>query len=406
MRGYSLDSQVKLLTGYCENKAFKVVKEFKIAESASKELGRKVFHELLDYINHNNVTHLAVEKTDRLTRNMRDAVVINDWLEADPLRKLHLVKENIMLEKDSKSDVKFMWSIHLAVAKKYTDNLREEAMKGWAEKLAQGWLPSVPPPGYMTVTDGGKRIHVPDPETRPLILQAFKKYLEPGESIKSVTEYMKAIGVRTRWGRPQTKSNVQLMLLNPFYVGINRFNGNDYPGAQEQIIPKAIYRRVQDKLKGGRPRLLAKHNSPLKGLIRCVDCGSVVTWQKQKAHYYGSCRRLSDGCKKTKLLRQDNVETLVLTMLEQLVCPSEAVIAWVADSAQRQHKDDIENREKLVASIRQQMDRIGRMEDRLYDDKLAGEISQSKYEEKHGHFMKEKTELNERLEKMDQSGGR
>ena len=46
-----------------------------------------------------------------------------------------------------------MWNIHLAVAEKYTDNLREEAMKGWAEKLAQGWMPSRPPVGYKTMIE-------------------------------------------------------------------------------------------------------------------------------------------------------------------------------------------------------------------------------------------------------------
>ena len=45
--GYSLDSQVKLLTGYCANKGFIVDKIFKIAETASKEQSRRIFKELL-----------------------------------------------------------------------------------------------------------------------------------------------------------------------------------------------------------------------------------------------------------------------------------------------------------------------------------------------------------------------
>lgn len=49
-----------------------------------------------------------------------------------------------------KADVEY---IYLAFAKKHTDNLREEAMKGWAEKLAQGWMPAPPPPGYKTATE-------------------------------------------------------------------------------------------------------------------------------------------------------------------------------------------------------------------------------------------------------------
>jgi len=142
--GYSLDSQLKLLTSYFQNKNLTVVKVFKITETASKQQSRKVFHELLDFIDKNNVYHLGVEKTDRLTRNYRDALAIDDWLNQDDKRMLHAVKENLLLHKEAKSDVKFMWNIYLAVAKKYTDNLREEAMKGWAEKLAQGWLPATP----------------------------------------------------------------------------------------------------------------------------------------------------------------------------------------------------------------------------------------------------------------------
>lgn len=143
--GYSLDSQLKLLQGYCHQRELEVVKIFKIAETASKEQSRKVFHELLLHLSTHKIFHLAVEKTDRLTRNFRDAVAIDDWLEQDPRRRLHAVKENLLLHKEARSDVKFMWNIHLSVAKKYSDNLREEAMKGWAEKLAQGWLPSQPP---------------------------------------------------------------------------------------------------------------------------------------------------------------------------------------------------------------------------------------------------------------------
>jgi len=401
--GYSLDSQLKLLQGYCEKQNFEVIEVFKIAETASKEQGRKVFHEMLAFISKHKIRHLAVEKTDRFTRNFRDAVAIDDWLEKDEKRCLHAVKENLLLHKNAKSDVKFMWNIHLSVAKKYADNLREEAMKGWAEKLAQGWLPSVPPPGYMTVTEGGKRIHVPNPDTKVLIQRAFKKYLEPGQSILSITKEMALMGVRTRQGRPYNKSKVEKMLSNPFYVGVNRFNGQDYPGAQQPIISKKLFEAVQLKKHGKRPRELKKHNPIFKGLIRCEHCDKLVTWQLQKGRYYGVCKRTADACKTAKMLREDHLEEMVTDLLDRLVCPSHEIIQWVADALQNEQKGAAEEKEKLIASIQSQLERVNRMDDSLYDDKLAGDISQSKYTEKHAQFAEERKVLNEQLEKLDQS---
>jgi site-specific DNA recombinase len=399
--GYSLDAQLKLLKGYCDSKGLRVVRIFKIAETASKEQSRKVFHEMLAYIETEAIYHLAVEKTDRFTRNFRDAVAIDEWLGKDENRRLHAVKENLLLHKNAKSDVKFMWNIHISVAKKYADNLREESMKGWAEKLAQGWKPSPPPPGYMTVTQNSKRIHVPNPETQGTMLQIFKKYLEPGESILTMVEEMKRLGIKTRGGRYYGKSHMQNILTDPFYIGINKFNGKTYPGAQERIIPEELFESVQQKMHRGRPRKFAKHNSPLQGLIRCQDCGSVITWQLQKGRYYGVCRRLTTECKQNKMLRQDYVEEQVMAELKKLICPSPAIIDWVVSSMRAQHKDSIEQRERLAGSLEAQIKRVSTMDDNMYEDKLSGEITKERYEVKHERFLSEKAEYQTQLNKLD-----
>ncbi len=398
--GYSLDAQLKLLTGYCFKNDLSVIRVFKIAETASKQQSRKVFQELLTYLTKANVYHLAVEKTDRFTRNFRDAVAIDEWLDQDDNRRLHAVKENLLLHKNAKSDVKFMWNIHVSVAKKFTDNLREEAMKGWAEKLAQGWLPSSPPPGYMTIVDLGKRIHVPNPDTKDVMVNMFKTYLLPAETIESIRNRMNQAGIRTRQGRPYSKSHVQRILLNPFYIGINHFNGKDYPGAQQPIISKELFNQVQRKLHRGRPRKYAKHFSPFQGLIRCQDCGSIVTWQLQKGRYYGICRRLTDKCKMNHSLREDRIEKIIIDQLKNLICPVPEVIDWVVDAIEV-NQGDITKRERLKDSLQAQIKRIERMDDNLYDDKLAGVISTNKYTQKHEQLMKDQDDLYTQLKAID-----
>ncbi len=238
---------------------------------------------------------------------------------ADEERRVHFVKDSLTLHKGSRSQEWLNWGIRVVMAKNYIDNLCEEAMKGWAEKLAQGWLPSVPPPGYKTITENGRRIHVPDPITSRYMANAFRFYLQPGESIESTVRYMAQLGVVTRQGRPYARSHLHRILSNPFYIGINRFNGKDYPGVQEVFIIKGTFKRVQEKMHGGRPRSYKKHTSPLQGIIRCEDCGSIVTWQLQKGHYYGVCRRRTDACKQGKMLREDKgLRRLSLMILNSL----------------------------------------------------------------------------------------
>ena len=257
----------------------------------------------------------------------------------------------------------------------------------------------------MTITQNGKRIHVIDPENADLMRRAFKLYLDPNQTIATVAKQMRIMGIRTRKGRPYYKSQVQHILNNPFYVGINRFNGRDYPGAQESLITKKLFDDVQYKMHKHRPQVYGKHDSPLKGLIRCEDCGSIVTWQLQKGLYYGVCRRLTEACKKNKMLRQDRVEAMIQESLQKLVCPSPEVIDWVVASVRANNQAGIESHERLIASIQLQIDRISRMDDVLYDDKLSGEITPSKYKEKHDAFVNQKVELLAQLDGIDKSAG-
>ncbi len=399
--GYSLDAQLKLMLSYCQKNNLHVVKTFKIAETASKERSRRIFHEMIQFLyKEKDVQHLIVEKTDRFARNFKDAVTIDEWLEADETRFLHAVKENILLHKHAKSDVKFMWNIHMSVAKKYTDNLREETMKGQMEKLAQGWLPAYPPPGYMTITKDGKRIHVPNPETKGIMQLAFKKYLKPDVTIKSLTRELEGMGLVSRKGRPYAKSHIQNVLTNPFYIGLNRFNGIDYPGKQEPIISRQLFNAVQTKMHNGRPIHPIKHDPMFKNMITCTECNGTVTWQLQKGRYYGYCQRRNNLCRGNKAIREDSLIEYVKEKLKQLVCPSPELIDWAIKSIRDTHYDDHALKEQQIKGLQLKLDRINRMDSEMYDDKLAGEISREVYAQKHSTFQEEIAELSDQLNKV------
>ena len=405
--GYSLDSQLKLLRNYCKKKKLTVVKEFKIAETASKAERRKVFHELLIYITKNKIYHFAVEKTDRAVRNIRDAASIYDWIEGDERRVLHCVKESLELHKWSTSQVKFMWGIFVTFAKQYTDSLREEAMKGWDEKLAQGWLPAPPPPGYMTVMEDGKRIHVPDPAKSVLIEPLFKFALLPDSTVTATTQEAANLGFTTRKGKPLVKSAMHRLLTNPFYIGVNRFNGEDYPGAQEPLISRELFYAVQEKLHArGRPNI-RKHNPVFKGMIHCVHCQSMVTWQKQKGRYYGLCQRHLEACKHKRMLREDRLEDQLISMLKKIRDPRGKTLSKLEAALKTGRPDGIvrKHRVKIIESLQKQLARLQEMSESLYDDRLTGYISKEKHARKHAELVAQISDVQTRIDRLHEAQG-
>lgn len=399
--GYSLDSQMKLLTGYCENKGYTLKKTFKIIETASKANNRTTFNEMLKYLKQHNIQHLIVEKTDRFTRNLKDAVIIDEWLNANPDRYLHAVKEGLLLHKNAKSDVKFMWNIHVAVAKKYTDNLREEVMKGCAEKLAQGWSPAPPPTGYMSAMRDGRKIHVPDPKAAKWVKKSFRLYIEEGENVRTIGNFLDAMGVKTRNGRTLSKSNVHKMLTNPYYMGIIRFSGETYPGAHKPLISEELFQQVQDKLHDRAPKKKTTHNYVLKGMLSCVYCERTITWQKQKSHLYGGCQRKLESCKNKKFIREDKVQEELFHLMSELVCPSDEIMNWLVDTIELEYGQSVDKHEDVIENINKQIARIESMDDALYDDKLAGVIAAEKYTKKHEEFLKRIKELRSGLETVE-----
>ena len=140
--GYSLSAQTKLLKDYAERKGLEITKEFAIPESASGRVERKTFAEMLDHLRINTeVKYILCEKVDRITRNFKDAVKLDEWLNEDEERQVHFIKQGLIIHKNAKSNEKFQWDIYLALARQYSNNLSEEAKKGLAQKAAEGWYP-------------------------------------------------------------------------------------------------------------------------------------------------------------------------------------------------------------------------------------------------------------------------
>ncbi len=179
--GFSIPAQLRLLRDYAASRGFVIAEEFTDVETA-KVSGRTKFNEMLLYLKKHQKTcrTVLVEKTDRLYRNIKDYATVDEF---DV--EVHLVKENEIISRSSRSNEQFVHGIKVLMARNYSQNLGEETVKGMTEKARAGIYPSFAPVGYHNA-DGpnGKRIIIADPETAPVVREVFELFATGEYSVK------------------------------------------------------------------------------------------------------------------------------------------------------------------------------------------------------------------------------
>ncbi len=400
--GYSLPAQEKLLKEYAERKGFEVVKIFSISESASGKRQREIFNQMLSFVKRNDIKVILCEKVDRLTRNLKDAVLIDDWLEKDAKRQVHLVKDSLILHKNSRSQEKLNWGIRVILAKNYIENLSEEIKKGQMEKISQGWLPGQPPLGYKLIGSEGHKIPVIDEEKAPLVKRMFELYATGNYSLEKLVEVIYKEGLRTKRGNKVGKSRMASLLSHPFYYGKIRWNGKLYDGKHEPLISKELFDRVQRVLKGKATPKYSRHFWLFKGLIRCVECKRLITWEEHKRIVYGHCSQYRK-CSQKIWVKEPEMESQILDVFGDLEIKNKRLMEWVHKALKDSHRDEIEYRNACLNELKRRHDLIIQRVDRLYDDKLDGKISEEFYERKFKQYSEEKEEIESAIKRHEKA---
>src|SRR5215469_12950304 len=227
--GFSLGAQAKLLKEYAHRNGFKIVAAFEDVETA-KVAGRKQFGEMIAYFKRNRSCRaLLVEKTDRLYRNFRDAVTVEDLGV-----ELHLVKEGQTLSKDSKSQAKLIHGIHLVMARNYIDNQSEEVKKGMREKASQGTFPGRAPFGYRN--NKAERTIEVDPVDSTTVKRIFELYAGGAHTLSTIRKK-----IRIDTGKQISRNNIHKILTNRFYVGTFVWRKETYPGTHPIFVKRELF---------------------------------------------------------------------------------------------------------------------------------------------------------------------
>ena len=155
--GLSLkEIQLPVLRDYAEKKGLDVEREFVFSESADNKI-RKKFDEMVRYVKSNSdITTIIAYRVDRITRNFRDAVLIDD-LRLNYNKEIHFVYDHLVISKNTIGRDIQDWDLKVFLAKQYLNRLKEDATNSAEQMLKQGFLPGKAPYGYRNVIREDKK---------------------------------------------------------------------------------------------------------------------------------------------------------------------------------------------------------------------------------------------------------
>ena len=388
--GYSVPAQLKLLKEYAQKHNFKIVQEFIDVETA-KRAGRTNFNQMIEFFQSNkNVRFLLCEKTDRLYRNFKDYVNLEEFD-----LTIHLVKENEILSKESKSHQKFIHGIKVLMAKNYIDNLSEETKKGMLQKAHEGYYPSFAPLGYINVEKNinGRKIKTIniDKSRSYIIKKIFELYANRNHSLQQITEFANQEGLRSRRGYKIHKSTVHKIIRDPIYYGNFTWRGELCKGKHQPIISKELFDLVQERLDSfNRPKQIKKHKFAFTGLLTCGMCGCAITSEIKKEKYiYYHCTSYKGKCG-NKAIREEKLIQKMGELVNKIQIDNN-IIDWAREALNLNHQDEKEYHNHQYKLLQEQYDKLQRRIDKIYIDKLD-EIVTSKFYQKMTNQWKEELE--------------
>jgi DNA invertase Pin-like site-specific DNA recombinase len=204
---------------------------------------------LLKYVATEPVDYVIVHKVDRLARNRADDVAITLAIRQAGAQLVSCT-ENI----DETPSGALLHGIMSSIAEFYSRNLANEVIKGLKQKAKTGGTPGRVPPGYFNVInrEAGRELRTVevDSERAPLVRWAFETYATGEHTLVQLTDELEAMGLTSlptakRASAPLSRSTINRMLRNPYYMGYVTYQGVRYEGSHEPLVSKATWFMVQ-----------------------------------------------------------------------------------------------------------------------------------------------------------------
>ena len=383
----SIEAQLKELREYAKRENIFVSREVVEAKTAKKP-GRPLFNEVLSEIEKGHADGILAWHPDRLARNSIDGGKIIYMVDQRVIRDLRFPTFRF----DDSAQGKFMLSIAFGQSKYYIDALSENIRRGIRLKLSKGIWPQWAPIGYLN--DRKTRTIIIDEGKAPFIKRVFELYSSGKYPLEEIHNKINALGLTGRKNRPLSNSQYQTMLKNPLYYGVFRYKGEVYEGTHEPVITKKLFDRCQQVMRmRGKPKEPQTERFVLRGLLRCGECGRMITAELQKGHVYYRCTKRLTNCKQ-KYVSEEELAAQISKFIQKVSLCDE----WtkkIIEEFERDRNTSLHSGEAQQQNLKVKVKEMDDKISKLIDIYLEDTITLEEYQRKKEDFINEKRKLQE-----------
>lgn len=271
-QGISLEAQVKRCQGMLQGQGLSVAEVYEDAGFSAKDLRRPALQRLLADARDGKVAGIMVWKLDRLTRNTRDLL----RLEED-LKNLRVGLASVQERLDTgTAGGRFSLTLMGALSQLEREQTGERVRAVIVHKKAKGeFCGGQIPAGMRATGPNGHRTLEVDPTWGPVVAKVWERVAN-GDTLLGVARFLTESGMPTpRKGSRWAKNNVSRLLAKRLYVGV--------------LVDEATFERCRTVIDQryaptfGRTATNRSTCHPntlrvwmLQGIARCAHCGSAL----------------------------------------------------------------------------------------------------------------------------------
>ena len=401
----SIEAQLTELREFAKQNNLFVVRELYESKTA-KEPGREVFNFMLSEIEKGNASGILAWNPDRLARNSIDGGRVIYLVDTGKIQSLKF--PTFWFEPTPQG--KFMLSVAFGQAKYYTDNLRENILRGIRQKIRRGELSAKAPLGYFN--EPRLRTIEPNRKTFSKVKEILRAFATGEYTLTKIQSKMFSLGLVCKEGKPLHLSTIQGILSNPFYYGHFKYRGELHQGSHKPMISKKLFDKIQEALiTNGKPRKKqGPKNFQFLNFAVCGECGYTITAERKikrsgrKYHYYHcTFKSKTQKCTQNRFLREEKFAEQIKETCQKVSLPDEWRERFLAklesESAEARHSSDL-----FVQNLKIELEKIKTKINRLMDAYLEGDLELPEFQLTKNDLMAKKKDIEERLSDFERKG--